>query len=96
MTFWHVIGILAVLLSVGLSLNKALKVGGNILNILFFVLIAAFGISALYALTMPQQVGWSVKEIAVVIIVGTLGLGMCYMNQKVGEQNIKKTRNLKK
>lgn len=96
MTFWHVIGIIALLVSVGAAINGALKSKGDVLNILSFLLIPAFAIAAIVALTMPQEPGWSANEITMAIIVGVLGLAMAYTNQKVTERNIKRLRSFKK
>ena len=96
MTFWHIIGIIALLISVGAALNGALKSKGDVLTILSFILIPAFAIAAIYALTMPQEAGWSTKEITVAIIVGILGLAMAYTNQKVMDRDLKKLRSFKK
>ena len=96
MTFWHVVGIIALLVSVGVTLNSALKAKGNMLSILSYLLIPAFTIAAIYALTMPQETGWSGNEITAAIIVAVLGLALGYTNQKLDERHHAKLRRILK
>lgn len=94
MTFLHVIGTIALLVTVIVALNGALKAKGDVLTIVSFILIPLFAIAACVALTMPQEPGFSANELTMSIVVGVLGIATAVTNHVQTNREQKKLQQL--
>lgn len=96
MTIWHFIGFMALAFTIGVTLRGVSKVKGDKLAVASFISIPVFAIVAISALLLPQDEGYSTRELIATIAVVVTGIVTAELNRRSVNKDLAKLEKMKK
>jgi hypothetical protein len=95
-TLGIIVGTIGLIITVVAAIKGAAESKGDKLTIVSFVSIPLFAIAAAIALIMPQDPGYSGREIAMLILVIALGIVVAETNRRSVNKDLAKLERMKK
>jgi hypothetical protein len=91
-----IVGSIGILITVVSAIKGAAESKGDKLTIISFVSIPLFAITAAVAILMPQDPGYSFREIAMLVLVVVLGIIVAETNRRSVGKDLAKVKRMKK